>query len=67
VDFCVTTGRCGVGIGSGLIVLIVRPLWLMTTGLISTSPVMIIVPVRSLIWTRASVGSSGRAALHAAE
>src|ERR1700728_4822771 len=48
-----------VGGAVGLIVVMVNPLWLITTGLISTSPVRIMVPVRSLICTFASVASIG--------
>src|SRR5258705_12481186 len=53
------SGVRGVGVGAVLMVVMFRPLWLMTTGLISTSPVMMMVPVFSLISTRASVGSIG--------
>src|ERR1700733_10709823 len=53
------TGLIGDGTGDGEIVVMVKPLWLITTGLISTSPVMMIVPVRSLMGTRASGGNIG--------
>src|SRR4051812_4355264 len=58
-SFVATDGFRNDGCGTGVIVVIVRPLWLMTTGLISTSPVTIIVPVFSLICTFASDASIG--------